>query len=122
VTVLDATAVLAWLQGEQGADRVEPLLGQAVISAANWSEVLQRIRQIGRDADAVGSLLRARGVTVEPVTEQDAVVAARYWSPEGTPLSLPDRLCLALATRLGVEAVTVERQWSGTPVAVRVIR
>jgi len=122
VSVLDATAVLAWLQGEQGADRVEPLLNRAVISAANWSEILQQVRRRGRDADAVGTLLRARGVTVEPVTEQDAVIAARYWSPNGTALSLPDRLCLALATRLGVEAVTVERQWTGTPVEVRVIR
>lgn len=122
MSVLDATALLAWLQGEPGADRVEPLLGDAVVSAANWSEVLQQIRQRGRDADAVGALLRARGLKVEPVTEQDAVVAARYWSPDGTPLSLPDRLCLALATRLGVEAVTVERQWAGTPVEVRVIR
>ncbi|MGH9025315.1 MAG: PIN domain-containing protein [Acidimicrobiia bacterium] len=122
MSVLDATVLLAWLQGEQGADRVEPLLSDAVVSAANWSEVLQHIRQTGRDADAVGTLLRARGVTVEPVTEQDAVVAARYWSPDGTPLSLPDRLCLALATRLGVEAVTVERRWAATPVAVRVIR
>ena len=36
--VLDTSAVLAWLRGEPGAAVVDPLLGAAVMSAANWSE------------------------------------------------------------------------------------
>ena len=34
--VLDASALLAYLQGEVGADRVRAALGEAVISTVNW--------------------------------------------------------------------------------------
>ena len=40
-SVLDASAVLVWLQQETGADVVEPLLDGARISAVNLAEVLQ---------------------------------------------------------------------------------
>ena len=40
--VLDASALLALLQDEPGADVVEPALEAAVISTVNWSEVAQK--------------------------------------------------------------------------------
>ncbi|MEO5985896.1 MAG: hypothetical protein ABIW50_06105 [Candidatus Limnocylindria bacterium] len=57
-TVVDASVVLAWLQDEEGADEAEPMLMDAVIGAANWSEVLQKVRQHGAPAGIVGRLLR----------------------------------------------------------------
>ena len=36
--VLDASALLAYLQGEVGADRVKAALGEAVISTVNWAQ------------------------------------------------------------------------------------
>jgi uncharacterized protein with PIN domain len=48
--VLDTSAVLAWLRGEPGAAVVDPLLGAAVMSAANWSETWQKRHQ--HDVDA----------------------------------------------------------------------
>ena len=121
MTVLDASAVLAWLQGEVGAEVVEPLLDDAVMSAANWSEVLQKAWQHGRDADRVGVLLHAMGVSVEPVVEEDARTAARLWS-EAAHLSLADGLCLVLAQRLGGQAVTAERSWVAVAPETLVIR
>lgn len=38
VSVFDASALLAWLRKEPGADLVETRLTTGVISAANWSE------------------------------------------------------------------------------------
>ena len=40
--VLDASALLAMLQGEPGGEAVEELLQTAVISSVNWSEVAQK--------------------------------------------------------------------------------
>ena len=40
--VLDASALLAFSQGEEGANVVGPLLQRSVISSVNWAEVLQR--------------------------------------------------------------------------------
>jgi ribonuclease VapC len=44
------------------------------------------------------------------VTAEDALVAARLWHPK-TPLSLGDRLCLALGERMGVSVLTADRAW-----------
>jgi len=109
--VLDASAVLAFVQDEPGADVVERALGpDAAISAANWSEVAQKVRGAGRDWDLARALLMSYEIAVEPVTVDDAEWAARHWRP-GMGLSLADRLCLALADRIGAEALTADGSW-----------
>lgn len=119
--VLDASALLAFLQGEEGADAVEERLADsAVCGAANWSEVAQKVRAAGRDWGLAGALLASYELEVEPVTLDDAERAARRWRP-GEGLSLADRLCLALADRVGLEAWTADAAW-GTEGNVRQIR
>lgn len=109
--VLDASAVLAFVQDEDGAEAVEEkLLVGASCGAANWSEVAQKVRAAGRDWDLVRALLSSYGLEIEPVTEGDAEWAARRWQ-HGEGLSLTDRLCLALAHRMGAEALTADRAW-----------
>lgn len=117
--VLDASAVLAWLQGEPGADMVDPLLAEAVISAANWSEVLQKVVQRGRDPRETGDLLRALGLDVVPLIVEDAALAADLWR-RAPVLSLGDRCCLALALRLGLSALTADRAWTALAVGVEI--
>lgn len=119
--VLDASAVLAFVAGEPGADVVEDALnGDARCGAANWSEVAQKVRQSGRDWTLVISLLNSFNLTVEPVTATDGERAAERWGP-GLGLSLGDRLCLALADRLQADALTADRAW-GKAAPVRQIR
>ena len=119
--VLDASAILAYLQGEAGSDVVaEALSRSSRCSAVNWSEVAQKVRAAGRDWDLARALLVAEGVQVEDVTGTDAEWAAVRWR-RGEGLSLADRLCLALAHRLGVPALTADRVW-GTDALVRQIR
>jgi ribonuclease VapC len=121
VIVLDASAILAFLQGEQGDDVVEAaLLDGATCGAANWSEVAQKVLAAGREWRTAAALLASYELTVEPVTQDDAELAASVWQP-GSKLSLADRLCLALAKRLEVTALTADRVW-GSSDAVRQIR
>ena len=123
--VLDTSAVLAWLHDEPGAREVYPLLSDAVMSAANWSETWQKLHQHGVDADRATSRLRALGVRVEPLTEADAVTAASLWPITRTVgLSLGDRCCLALGTRLGLTTVTADSAWAelGLDLPLQVIR
>ena len=109
--VLDASAALAYLQGEPGADAVEEqLITGACCGAANWSEVAQKIRAAGRDWDLARALLLSFDLDVEPVTAVDGEWAAARWQPsEG--LSLADRLCLALAHRKNAEVFTADTAW-----------
>lgn len=110
-TVVDASVVLAWLQDERGADEAEPMLMEGSIGAANWSEVLQKTRQHGAPAGIVARLLASFGLTVVDVTAADAEIAADLWRPD-SPLSLADRLCLALGRRMGVPAATADKAWA----------
>jgi PIN domain nuclease of toxin-antitoxin system len=119
--VLDASAILAFLQGEDGAEVVEGVLASgAACSAANWSEVAQKILAAGRDLDLARALLGSYDLDVAPVTVDDAEVAARWWR-RGKGLSLGDRLCLALAERLDCDAWTADVAWGDGP-TIRQIR
>jgi PIN domain nuclease of toxin-antitoxin system len=119
--VLDASALLAFLAGEPGATVVEgALAGAALCSAANWSEVAQKSLAAGRDWEAARALLHSFDLRVESVTAEDAEWAARRWR-SGEGLSLADRLCLALAHRLGVDAYTADAAW-GDADGIRQIR
>jgi PIN domain nuclease of toxin-antitoxin system len=111
MTVIDASALLAFLLDEPGAGTAEELLeAGAVCGAANWSEVAQKVRAGRGDWALAGALLRSYALRIEPVTEADAEWAAVRWRP-GEGLSLADRLCLALAARLDTDVVTADRAW-----------
>lgn len=113
--VLDASALLALLQREPGADRVAAALPEAVVSTANLAEVLAKAADRGLDVSRQHQLLRSLGLQVEPVTDDDAFASAmvRRWDATGTPvLSLGDRLCLALASRLQLPVLTADRAWA----------
>ena len=119
--VLDASAILAFLQQEPGSEVVETSMeGGSVCGAANWSEVAQKVRAAGRDWNLVRALLVSYEVRVEPVSADDAEWAAGRWRA-GEGLSLADRLCLALAERVNVDVLTADTTW-GSAGRVRQIR
>jgi ribonuclease VapC len=122
--VLDASAALAYLQGEPGADEVLKLLDGSAISAVNWSETLRKTAALGIDPAVVIARLLPMGLEVFPFDAEDAERAARLWPATRVfGLSLGDRACLALAQRLGVPAVTTDRIWAQlSGMAVRVLR
>lgn len=87
-----------------------------VVGAANWSEVGQKVRQHGRHWDGARALLLSYGLGVEPVTVDDAELAAARWRP-GDGFSLADRLCLVLGARLEAIVWTADGHWgSGGPI------
>lgn len=123
--VIDASALLALLHGEPGAGPVEEVIEGAVMSAVNWSEVVQK--SLARDVSVTGlrADVEALGLSIWPFTAADADAAASLWA--GTRqhgLSLADRACLALAKRLDATAVTAERVWRKviTGVTIETIR
>ncbi|SFQ60831.1 PIN domain nuclease, a component of toxin-antitoxin system (PIN domain) [Amycolatopsis arida] len=125
--VLDASAVLALLRAEPGHEQVAELVPGSVISAVNYSEVVQKLAQLGSDtAEDDAAALVALGTTVAAFDVRAATNAARLWpATRRAGLSLADRACLALAADLadGV-AVTADRAWAelGLDIRVRFIR
>ncbi len=62
--VLDASALLAFLQREPGGEFIENVLGHCVMSAVNWAEVLQRHRARGIPSGMLHSELTAFGFSI----------------------------------------------------------
>lgn len=121
--VLDASAALALLRTEPGHDKVADLLPGSVISALNYSEVVQKLTQLGSTtAEDDTAALIALGATVAAFDATEAVNAARLWqATRGASLSLADRACLALAAGFpdGV-AITADRAWAELDLDVQV--
>jgi len=93
---------------------------EGVIGAANWSELLQKARQHGLDAELVARLLTSFGIEAADVIEADGCSAAALWGI-GSPLSLADRLCLALGLRLGLPVATADYAWADATGGTEVI-
>lgn len=131
VPVLDASALLAYLRQEPGGERVrEAIAGGCSMSVVNVVEVLSIEASTGIDPADLLAELRGVGVvdgalTVHPVGDDDAIEAARLRPlTRSAGLSLGDRLCLALARRLGGVALSADRPWGKLKldVAIELIR
>jgi PIN domain nuclease of toxin-antitoxin system len=62
--VLDASALLALLRDEPGADKVAAALGGARMSSVNFAEVVSHFTHAGMPADQVDATLRPLPVAV----------------------------------------------------------
>lgn len=96
--VLDASALLALLLKETGADRVRAELSGSAISAATLTEVLTKGLKRGIAPDQSYPAIIEWGVQIVPVDTAQARIAAELAkAPRQLDLSLGDRLCIALA-------------------------
>ena len=112
IFVLDASAILALLLGEPGADKVKAALDGSIMSTVNVAEVVSHYAKLGAARQDIEALLRPlpiRWIPLDVALSYDAGML-RPITLEGG-LSLGDRCCLALARREGLPALTAERRW-----------
>lgn len=123
--ILDASALLALLLDEPGADVVAQHLDGARISAVNLAEAGAKMVERGAGLDLVEREVHAAAITVVPFDEEQALEAARLRSAtKAFGLSLGDRACLALAKRIRGIALTSDAAWAepDLDIEVRLIR
>jgi ribonuclease VapC len=123
--VLDASAVLALIQGEPGGQQVRTLVREAALSSVNLSEVVTKLVARGMPLNDVREILQGVELLVHAHDEALAIEAgAMHAITRRHGLSLGDRACLALARRLAATALTTDRAWSRVDVgvAIEVIR
>ena len=116
--VLDASAVLAIIRDEPGADIVLSRMSGALMSTVNVSETVMRSSERGFSVDLVRSLLVSSEVTMMDFGIDLAFAAAGLRSAtKALGLSFADRACLALAIRENAVAVTADRKWGNANVS-----
>lgn len=123
--VLDASALLAWLHEEPGAERVAEHFPETVMSCVNWSEVVQKSLAKSVNVEGMREDVMALGLALEPFTAKQAEFAGLLWRDTQTlGMSLGDRACLALAADKSLPVLTTDRAWQKlkTDIVISVIR
>jgi ribonuclease VapC len=119
--VLDASALLALLNAESGADLVQDLLPESIISTVNLAEVVSRLASVGMPADEIRNILALLGLEIVAFEKEQAFETG-FLSPatRSFGLSLGDRACLALAKVASATAVTADQAWGNLDLEVEV--
>ena len=119
--VLDASAILAALFREPGADVVETHYEAGMVSSGNLSEVAAKLSDRAMPSNEAEQLLSGLGLEVRPFDESLAYMAgALREATRPLGLSLADRACLALGQAEGAPVVTMDRKWAQVSDAVGV--
>lgn len=120
--VLDASAILALLNQEQGAEKLTPdLLIHATASTLNLAEVYTKMVSRGGDPDEAWEDTLSAVQEAVPFTAEQARIAGNLVSQTRRfGLSLGDRACLALGTALRAPVYTTDRAWKKLKIGVRI--
>jgi PIN domain nuclease of toxin-antitoxin system len=111
--VLDASAVLALLNGEPGGDLVGDRLRDSCLSVVNAIEVGTRLVDAGMSPSAAREALSLLGLEMIPLDAGLASLAVELRPlTAAAGLSLADRACLATAIRHNATALTSDKAWS----------
>lgn len=123
--VIDASAMLAVMRDEPGADFALARMADASMSAVNWSECLMRGAEKGLPVELMRSFLATQMVRLVPFNAALAVETALLRPlTKNLGLSFADRACLATAKIEGAIALTADRAWAtlSLPCSVELIR
>jgi len=120
--VLDASALLAILNREDGSERLTPeLLAEATSSTVNLAEVQTTLVRRGAAPDEAWEDALSPICEPAPFTADQARIAGdlvsqtRAWG-----LSLGDRACLALGLALQVPVYTADKLWKNLRIGVKI--
>jgi ribonuclease VapC len=121
-TVLDTSALIAFLRKESGADRVAAILSHACISAVNLTEIITKMIDCGKPLEEISHQIGLLQIPVVAFDSELAHIAASLRKSSTQPgLSLGDLACLALAVKMELPVMTTEKEWKQCKVGIEVI-
>ena len=118
--VVDASALLALLNNEPGADIVAEAIPDAVISTINLSEVIAKLSSAGMPEETIRFILQPLGLNIPFAEEQAYRAGVLHATTQGAGISLGDRACLSLAQMLEAPVLTADRSWVNLPINVKI--
>jgi PIN domain nuclease of toxin-antitoxin system len=121
--VLDASALLAHIGQEPGANTMDELTAEALMSAVNLAEVFAKLTERGLSQREADMIVYRYQLAVVPFDEDLArQTGALRPTTKALGLSLGDRASLALARRERLPILTADKSWAtldlGVPIKV----
>jgi PIN domain nuclease of toxin-antitoxin system len=121
--VLDASALVAFLRDEPGADKVAAVLTRSCISTINLAETISKMIERGKPLQQVSYQIERLRIEIIPFDAAQARIVASLWKSTRTAgVSLGDRACLSLALQTSLPALTTERDWGKCGLDVEIVR
>lgn len=123
--VLDTSAVLALLLGEDGADVVAPVTRTAHMSIVNLAEVFTKTAEAGGDLAKTHAIVMSYGIRIRAFRDAHAMEVGRLRPLTAhLGLSLGDRACLAQGYFSEMPILTADRRMAEADVGldIRMIR
>ena len=121
--VLDASALIAFLRREPGAEKVEAILTRSCISAVNLAETYGKMVEYGKLLEDVVYQVERLRIPVIPFDAEQAQIAASFWKKtRSIGMALGDRACLSLALKTSLPAFTTESEWEKCPLGVEIVK
>jgi ribonuclease VapC len=119
--VIDASALLAVLHKERGANEARAHLRGAFISAVNLSEVYQDALRT-QTLYLAKALVAAAQLQIVAFDAAQAEIAAEiHVKSRGKGISFADRACLALGKQKGIAIVTADQGWASLDIGVELL-
>ena len=117
MVLLDASALIAALYDERGADAVGEHLGEAAVLSVNLEEVAGKLLRDGMDVATAHRVVDRLDLGMIEFTAEMAWRAAALHAVLPAGLGIADRACLAAASVLGISVLTADEAWRGAGTA-----
>jgi len=119
--VLDASAILAVLGQEPGADVVLRLLGETIVSTVNLAEAHGKLvsRGVPRE-DAWEGVISLASEVADFDRAQARLAGELVPQTQSLGLSLGDRACLALGMMLKAPVYTTDHAWKNLKLGIKI--
>lgn len=120
--VLDASAILALLRGEPGAEKVQEAISDSLLSTVNLCEVLYICVQKGITLEEARYRLQILPTKLVTFDEQQATIAASLQAATlKQGISFADRACLSLGLSHRLPVLTADKAWRKLKLDVEVL-
>lgn len=123
--VLDSSALLAFINQENGSEEVEKYLPNAIMSSVNIAEVAAILSLIDIPEDIIIGIINDLNIEIINFDENQALQSGFLRKQtKSAGLSLGDRACIGLSTIKKLTVVTADKVWAelGLPNDIVLIR
>ena len=119
---MDASAILAVLLAEPGADATLECLGDSIISPVNVAEAVSKLMSRGMSQEAAQNAVVGLDCDIAQLDGLAGIEAGRvHHRARASGISLGDSFCLALGRQLHLPVLTADRAWATLDLGIEIV-